>query len=87
MDSRHPGGLLRIAALASVALLAARVSHAQVPSGSTLSPDRQSYLVNKDLGNERWTINVNLFSTDPNDIINVTGSIFRADGGPASFVT
>jgi hypothetical protein len=76
-----------MAALAIVAALAVTsAAHAQVPSGSTLSPDRQSFLVNKDLGNERWTINVNLFSTDPNDIINVTGSIFRADGGPASFV-
>jgi hypothetical protein len=64
---------------------AARV-HAQVPSGSTLSPDLQSYLVNKDLGSERWTINLNLYSQDPDDVINVTGNIFRSDGGPASFV-
>lgn len=87
MNSRHPGGVLRATTLAIVALLVARTAHAQVPSGSTLSPDKQSYLVNKDLGNERWTINVNLFSSNPSDIINVTGSIFRADGGPASFVT
>ena len=87
MDSRHARGSLRKAAVAIVAaLLAAPTAQAQVPSGSTLSPDQQSFLVNKDLGNERWTINVNLFSTDPSDIINVTGSIFRADGGPASFV-
>ncbi|MBY0279208.1 hypothetical protein K2Z84_28070 [Candidatus Binatia bacterium] len=87
MDSRHPGGLLRAVAIAIIAVLGARTARAQVPSGSTLSPDKQSYLVNKDLGNERWTINVNLFSSNPSDIINVTGSIFRADGGPASFVT
>jgi hypothetical protein len=92
MDSRHSRGSLCSVAHAIIAIVAfstftaAPAAHAQVPSGSTLSPDRQSYLVNKDLGNERWTINVNLFSTDPNDIINVTGSIFRADGGPASFV-
>jgi len=55
-------------------------------SGSTLSPDRQSFLVNKDVGPERWTIGLNLFSTDPAHVINVTGNIFRADGGPASFV-
>ena len=69
------------------AALAATTAAAQVPSGSTLSPDRQSFLVNKDLGAERWTINLNLFSSNPNDIINVTGNIFRSDGGPASFVT
>ena len=87
MDARHLGGLVRIAALAVVAVLAARDAHAQAPSGSTLSPDARSFLVNKDLGNERWTINVNLFGSSPADIINVTGNIFRADGGPASFVT
>ena len=60
---------------------------AQQPSGSTLSPDFQSYMVNKDLGPERWTISLNLFSTDPTSIISITGNIFRADDGPASFVT
>ena len=60
---------------------------AQVPSGSTLAPDLQSYMVSKDLGTERWTINLNLFSADPTNIINITGNIFRSDGGPASFVT
>jgi len=66
--------------------LAAVPAVAQVPSGSTLSPDAQSFLVNKDLGAERWTINLNLFSSNPNDVINITGNIFRSDGGPASFV-
>ncbi len=55
-------------------------------SGSTLSPDQQSFLVNKDIGSERWTIALNLFTTDPANVINVTGNIFRSDGGPASFV-
>ena len=73
--------------LAVLATLAASDAAAQTPSGSTLSPDLQSFLVNKDLGTERWTINVNLYSTDPDDVINVTGNIFRSDGGPASFVT
>ena len=85
MDSRHPGGFMRIAMLALAAVITASGANAQ--TGATLAPDLQSFLVNKDLGNERWTINVNLFSTNPNDIINVTGNIFRADGGPASFVT
>ena len=87
MTPRHPGGFVRIAAFAIVALLGAHGAHAQTPSGSTLSPDGRSFLVNKDLGNERWTINVNLYGNDPGDIVNVTGNIFRADGGPASFVT
>jgi len=73
--------------LAVIATLVAGAAGAQVPSGSTLSPDGRSFLVNKDLGNERWTINVNLYGNAPGDIINVTGNIFRADGGPASFVT
>ncbi|MEW6269349.1 MAG: hypothetical protein AB1689_08655 [Thermodesulfobacteriota bacterium] len=74
-------------ALAVIAAVdGARTAVAQVPSGSTLSPDLQSYLVNKDLGAERWTINLNLYSQDPDDVINVTGNIFRSDGGPASFV-
>ena len=52
-----------------------------------LSPDQQSFMVNKDIGPERWTITLNLFSTDPKSVISVTGNIFRADGGSASFVT
>ena len=76
-----------VSALGAVAVLILTcASAAAQDSGSTLSPDRQSFLVNKDIGNERWTIALNLFSTDPADVINVTGNIFRSDGGPASFV-
>lgn len=50
-------------------------------SGSTLSPDQQSFLVNKDIGSERWTIALNLFTTDPANVINVTGNIFRLTAG------
>lgn len=71
--------------LALVVVLAAGPATAQ-DSGSTLSPDQQSFLVNKDVGDERWTIGLNLFSTDPANVINVTGNIFRRDGGAASFV-
>ncbi len=87
MDTRRSGRAVRVVALGLLTLLIAAEARAQVPSGSTLSPDAQSFLVNKDLGNERWTINVNLFSPDFADITNVTGNIFRSDGGPASFVT
>ena len=65
----------------------ARPARAQAPSGSTLSPDFRSYMVNKDLGDERWTIDLNLYAADPSSIISITGNIFRKDGGPASFVT
>ena len=82
---RACGGL---AAAALVLVLSTQSrANAQQPAGSTLSPDRQSYMVNKDIGPERWTINLNLFSKDPSSIISITGNIFRADGGPASFVT
>jgi hypothetical protein len=43
-------------------------------------------MVNKDVGAERWTINVNLFSTNPDDISNVSGNVFKSDGSPPSFV-
>jgi hypothetical protein len=79
-----------VCALALATLVVAGIApHAagQTPAGSTLSPDRQSFLVNKDLAGERWTINLNLYSTDPGDVINATGNIFRPDGGPAAFVS
>ena len=79
---RATAGLGALLILASIATGAVAQD-----SGSTLSPDQQSFLVNKDIGSERWTIGLNLFSTDPSNIINVTGNIFRADGGAASFVS
>ena len=78
------GTSVALGALLALALSAGS-SRAQ-DSGSTLSPDGRSFLVNKDVGAERWTIALNLFSGDPDDVINVTGNIFRADGGPPSFV-
>ncbi|MBY0275937.1 hypothetical protein K2Z84_11375 [Candidatus Binatia bacterium] len=85
----HPSVLRRtLSAIGAVLVVTFAVGPcAAQDSGSTLSPDQQSYLVNKDIGSERWTISLNLFSTDPANVINVTGNIFRADGGPASFVS
>jgi len=85
---RGPSSVVAAAWIAAFTVLAEspRPAFAQ-PSGSTLAPDLQSYMVNKDLGAERWTITLNLYSTDPNSVINVTGNILRSDGGPASFVT
>ena len=76
---------LRQGATVLVALLAlASSAHAQ--SGATLTPNLRNHMVNKDIAAERWTINLNLASEDPNSVTNVTGNIFRADGGPPSFV-
>ncbi|MBY0275653.1 hypothetical protein K2Z84_09935 [Candidatus Binatia bacterium] len=82
------GWTRRFAAVVFAIAVAAPATHAraQAPSGSTLSPDFRSYMVNKDLGDERWSIDLNLYSTDPASIISITGNIFRKDGGPASFV-
>jgi len=80
MSSTH----LRNAATLALVLLAAAGAHAQ--TGATLTPNQRNYMVNKDIATERWTINLNLSSPDPASIVNVTGNIFRADGGPPSFV-
>ncbi|MFN8602011.1 MAG: hypothetical protein U0842_16200 [Candidatus Binatia bacterium] len=84
-----PGSaLLRTLSFVAVCALAAAPSAlGQSSSGATLSPDRQSFMVNKDIGAERWTITLNLFTPDTRNVIGVTGNIFRADGGPASFVS
>jgi hypothetical protein len=55
-------------------------------TGATLTPDRLSYVVNKDIGPDRWTINLNLSSDDPTRFINATGNVFKSDGSPPSFV-
>ncbi|MBY0280249.1 hypothetical protein K2Z84_33370 [Candidatus Binatia bacterium] len=69
-----------IALVAALAPLAARAD-----SGATLTPDRHSYVVNKDVGGERWTINLNLASLTPQRAINVTGNVYRSGQSP-SFV-
>ena len=76
---------LRNGALLAVALLSfAATANAQ--TGATLTPNQRNYMVNKDIGAERWTINLNLATSDPASVVNATGNIFRADGGPPSFV-
>ena len=51
-------------------------------TGVRMTPDATAILVNKDVGNERWAITLNIdedsFSTG-----NVTGNVFRTDGDPA----
>jgi hypothetical protein len=55
-------------------------------AGATLTPDGQSFLVNKDIGNERWTIALNLSSENPSSFNNITGNVFKRDGSPPSFI-
>jgi hypothetical protein len=52
-------------------------------SGSTLTPDHLTYVVNKDVGNERWTINLNLASLAPPRVMNVTGNVYRSGQSPS----
>jgi len=59
-------------------------SRASAQAGSTVTPDRLTYVVNKDLAGERWTITMNLAAADPARLINVTGNVFRPGGGPPS---
>lgn len=65
-------------------LVTAASAHAQ--SGATLTPDRLSYMVNKDLAGERWTINLNLADLQAAQFLNATGNVFKPDGSPPVFV-
>jgi len=49
-------------------------------SGIQLTPDEQGVLVNKDVGDQRWTITRNL------DDLTVTGNVFSAGGGDPLFL-
>ncbi len=51
-------------------------------SGGTLTPDRLTYVINKDVGDTRWTITLNLASLDPPRIVSATGNVFRPGGTP-----
>jgi hypothetical protein len=61
---------------------AARAQDAAV----TMTPDRVHLLVNEQLGDERWSISMNLSSADPSKVVSVTGNVYRADGDKVSFV-
>lgn len=69
------------AALAVAALGAAGAASAQeVRSGTQQTPDSRRYLINKNVGLERWAISFNLEDRT------VTGNVFKADGSDPSFV-
>jgi hypothetical protein len=60
--------------------------------GATLSLDRLNYLVNKDVGGQRWSIGLNFVPVETesggttNELLSVTGNVFFPDGSPPSFV-
>lgn len=67
--------------LAAIALVAvAGEARAQRQSGSQMTPDSRGYLINKDVGNERWAISYNLADRT------VTGNVFKSDGSDPSFI-
>ena len=75
---------LRVAASIAVALLLLGrpgVARAETrASGSQMTPDSRRYLINKNVGPERWAISFNLQDRT------VTGNVFRSDGAAPSFV-
>ena len=68
--------------LCAVVIAFPTLAHAGGAGGVRITPDATAILVNKDVGNERWAITLNIdedsFSTG-----NVTGNVFRTDGDPA----
>ncbi|MBU6281375.1 hypothetical protein KGQ64_03955 [bacterium] len=77
-STSQPVPAILACALALVATVAP--ASAQRPSGTQLTPDARRYLVNKDVGGERWAISFDL------DDRTVTGNVFKTDGSPPSFV-
>ncbi len=64
----------------SVASASAPSALAQNESGIHMTPNSASYLISKDVGNERWAISFNLGDRT------VTGNVFKTDGSPPSFI-
>jgi hypothetical protein len=50
--------------------------------GVTLTPDYLNYIINRDVGNERWTITVNLATSSPPRIMSFAGNVYRANETP-----
>ena len=78
--------ILTLALVAALTGGAGTAARAQNGAANT-TPDRLTYLVNRDLGNERWTIGLSLVDADADAIINVTGNIFSPGGGSPQFIT
>lgn len=67
----------------SLGLALALATSAHAGDGVQILPDATRILVSKDVGNERWAISLDLGNETP---LNVTGNVFRRDGGPAAFI-
>lgn len=75
-----------LATLLATACLGAVGPAAAAESGRAVAPDGVSFLVNSDIGAERWTISLNVAAGDPSRIVNATGNIFYSDGSAPKFV-
>ncbi len=75
-----------VLAIALVGTIASR-GFADTVAGVTITPDDRHILVSKDIVNggntERWAIS---FSLDDADNFQVTGNVFRSNGGEPAFV-
>lgn len=69
--------------LLSAMVVLALATRAGAGDGVQILPDATRILVSKDVGVERWAITLDLGNETP---LNVTGNVFKRDGGPASFV-
>lgn len=87
IKSRHLVIRLLALLLALSANSFARNGFAQggIPAGGTVTPDGSIYLVNKDVGTQRWTIIVNL--TSSSRIESIGGAVFNTDGTTSNFVS
>jgi hypothetical protein len=62
------------------------VADAAGNAGTTLTPDLLALMANKDIGNERWTINLNLAEPASGSILSATGNVFRGVSDSPAFV-
>lgn len=71
--------MMRIAALAMLALLLVAAGPAHAKSPIQVTPDDNTIVVNKQVGNEQWVLAFNLFDQT------VTGNVFDLGGNPPTF--
>jgi hypothetical protein len=87
-------GLVSALLASALSLVAASGAWAQsAPAGSTLSPDGLSFLVSKDLANERWAISLSFIprfdsrgAISSYTLRSVSGNVFPTNGGPPAFI-
>jgi hypothetical protein len=79
-DEMHSIKRTILTAVAALAGAAAIVHAGTAPTGVQWTPDGDFILVNKDVGNERWAITLNLAN------LTATGNVFFTDGRFPSFI-